>query len=100
MRGRAGVAGFQPRSTAVHRSANKLWSSNSIFNLWAGEKLHLCFLNQEGILSEGIFYMSFIVHCCFFRAGLLLQLGRRGMLNSIPTGKRKTSNNDQVMGFL
>jgi hypothetical protein len=24
-------------STAVHRSANKLWSSNSIFNLWSIE---------------------------------------------------------------
>ncbi len=29
-----GVAGSQPISTAVHRSPNKLWRSNSIFNLW------------------------------------------------------------------
>ncbi len=32
---RGGVAGSQPMSTAVHRSPNKLWRSNSIlFNLW------------------------------------------------------------------
>ncbi len=30
-----GVAGSQPISTAVHRSPNKLWRSNSIFNLWS-----------------------------------------------------------------
>jgi hypothetical protein len=28
-----GVAGSLPMSTAVHRSPNKLWRSNSIFNL-------------------------------------------------------------------
>ncbi len=32
-RGRGGVAGSQPMSTAVHRSPNKLWRSNSIFDL-------------------------------------------------------------------
>ncbi len=32
--GSGGVAGSQPMSTAVHRSPNKLWRSNSIFNLW------------------------------------------------------------------
>jgi hypothetical protein len=32
--GRGGVAGSQPTSTAVQRSTNKLWRSNSIFNLW------------------------------------------------------------------
>ncbi len=31
--GRGRVAGSQPMSTAVHRSLNKLWRSNSIFNL-------------------------------------------------------------------
>jgi hypothetical protein len=31
--GEGGVAGSQPISTAVHRSPNKLWRSNSIFNL-------------------------------------------------------------------
>jgi hypothetical protein len=31
--GRGVVAGSQPMSTAVHRSPNKLWRSNSIFNL-------------------------------------------------------------------
>ncbi len=31
--GGGGVAGPQPMSTAVHRSPNKLWRSNSIFNL-------------------------------------------------------------------
>ncbi len=34
--GAGGVAGFQPMSTAVHRSPNKLWRSNSIFNLLLG----------------------------------------------------------------
>jgi hypothetical protein len=32
--GGGGVAGSQPMSTAVHRSPNKLWRSNAIFNLW------------------------------------------------------------------
>ncbi len=32
--GRGGVAGSQPVSTAVHRSPNKVWRSNSIFNLF------------------------------------------------------------------
>ncbi len=32
--GRVGLLGSQPMSTAVHRSPNKLWRSNSIFNLW------------------------------------------------------------------
>ncbi len=32
--GRGGLAGSQPMSTAVHRSPNKLWRSNSVFNLW------------------------------------------------------------------
>jgi hypothetical protein len=31
MRGEGGVAGSQPMSTAVHRSPNKLWISDSIF---------------------------------------------------------------------
>jgi hypothetical protein len=31
--GERGVAGSQPMSGAVHRSPNKLWRSNSIFNL-------------------------------------------------------------------
>jgi hypothetical protein len=42
MQGEGGVAGSQPMSTgtAVHRSPNKLWRSNSIFNLWT-ERLGL-----------------------------------------------------------
>ncbi len=32
-KGRGGVAGSQPMSKAVHRSLNKLWRSNAIFNL-------------------------------------------------------------------
>jgi hypothetical protein len=32
--GEGGVAESQPMGTAVHRSPNKLWRSNSIFNLW------------------------------------------------------------------
>jgi hypothetical protein len=37
------VAGFKPMSTAVHCtwSPNKLWSSNSIFNLWTSV-FHVC----------------------------------------------------------
>jgi hypothetical protein len=31
--GRGRIAGSQPISTAVHKSPNKLWRSNSIFNL-------------------------------------------------------------------
>ncbi len=34
MRGEGGAARSQPMSTAVHMSPNKLWRSNSIFNLW------------------------------------------------------------------
>jgi hypothetical protein len=34
------VAGSQTMSTAVHRSQNKLWRSNSIFNLWDTHKVN------------------------------------------------------------
>ncbi len=37
--GRGGVARSQPMSTAVHRSPNKLWRSNSIFYLWGMDSL-------------------------------------------------------------
>jgi hypothetical protein len=30
-----GIPGSQPMSSAVHRGQNKLWRSNSIFNLWS-----------------------------------------------------------------
>jgi hypothetical protein len=40
--GGGGMAGSQPTITAVHRSPNKLWRSNSIFNLWGWV------LGQEG----------------------------------------------------
>ncbi len=44
--GRGGFVGSYPRSTAVLRSPNKLWRSNSILNLWEKwrEKLQLIFL--------------------------------------------------------
>jgi hypothetical protein len=32
--GGCGVSGVRPMGTAVHRSPNKLWRSNFIFNLW------------------------------------------------------------------
>ncbi len=38
---RGGVAGSQPKWTAVHRSPNKLWRSNFIFNEWEGGILNL-----------------------------------------------------------
>ncbi len=47
------VAGPQPMSTAVHRSPNKLWRSNSIFNLWSPTtakqrgRLYYCFSGGE-----------------------------------------------------
>jgi hypothetical protein len=34
-----GVSGSRPMSKAVHRSPNKLWRSNSIFNLWSYQNL-------------------------------------------------------------
>ncbi len=39
---KGGVAGSQPISIAVHRSPNKLWRSNSIFNLCLRPMLHEC----------------------------------------------------------
>jgi hypothetical protein len=52
MRGEGGVAGSQPVSTAEHRSPNKLWASNSIFNLLIDRKLHpfLCMCRHQGHL--------------------------------------------------
>jgi hypothetical protein len=44
--GRGGVAGSQPMSTAVHRSPNKLWRSNSIFNPWA-QGLYSAHMGEE-----------------------------------------------------
>jgi hypothetical protein len=53
MRGGGGwgeVAGSQPMSTAVtvHRSPNKLWRSNSIFNLWVKVTVVIPSYWQEG----------------------------------------------------
>ncbi len=39
--GGGGVARYQPMSTAGHRSPNKLWRSNSIFNPMI-LNLHIC----------------------------------------------------------
>ncbi len=48
-----GIAGSQPMSSAVHRSPNKLWRSNSIFNLWYqlwhGEQRYIKFLLQPSL---------------------------------------------------
>jgi hypothetical protein len=41
-----GFAGSQPMITAVHRSSNKLWRSNSIFNIYL-ELLFQPFLDFE-----------------------------------------------------
>jgi hypothetical protein len=51
MRGEGGVAG--PMSTAVHRSPNKFWRSNSIFNLCSRLYfyLYLFFLGKISILD-------------------------------------------------
>ncbi len=48
----AGVAGSQPMSTAVHRSPNKLWRSNSIFNLCLRPSIML--MNQEQELENHV----------------------------------------------
>jgi hypothetical protein len=37
MRGEGGDAGSQSMSKAVHRGSNKIWRSNSIFNLCFGK---------------------------------------------------------------
>ncbi len=52
--GRGRVAGSQPMSTAVHRSPNKLWRSNSIFNLrfTPTPKLVLKFYEREQKISN------------------------------------------------
>ncbi len=42
MRGGGGVAGSQPISTALHRSPNKLWRSNLIFDLWQKGTVGIC----------------------------------------------------------
>jgi hypothetical protein len=47
-----GVAGSQPMSTHVHRSQNKLWRSNSIFNL-------CIFLIMPAALHTFFSYISF-----------------------------------------
>ncbi len=54
MRGEGGVAGSQPVSTAEHRSPNKRWTSNSIFNLLIDRKLHpfLCMCRHQGHLNS------------------------------------------------
>ena len=39
MRGEGGRCGVSAMSTAVHRSPNKLWRSNSIFNLWCSRTI-------------------------------------------------------------
>jgi hypothetical protein len=48
--GEGGVAGSRPMSAAVHRSPNKLWRSNSIFNL----RLKLRQMGTHGVHMEGV----------------------------------------------
>jgi hypothetical protein len=48
--GEGGVAGSQLMSRTVHRSPNKLWRSNSIFNLWS---------DRMGKLSLSVNFLSF-----------------------------------------
>jgi hypothetical protein len=50
--GREGVAGSQPMSTALHRSPNKLWRSNSIFNLWNIRTAGRVFSKQLSVISS------------------------------------------------
>ncbi len=71
MRGEGGIAGSQPMSTAVHRSPNKLWRSNSIINLCC-YNCHSCsrfnpyFTSMEW-LSLAIFWLMLF---CSSRSGL------------------------------
>ncbi len=64
--GRGGVAGSQPMSTAVHRSPNKLWISNSIFNLWflLSDKRMFLFLavTGPGKLTVGKLYGGILIY--------------------------------------
>ena len=65
--GRGGVAGSQPMSTAEHRSPNKLWRSNSIFNLCAFSSLLSKDLNEEDFLCiEEHANLSIIFYICYF----------------------------------
>ncbi len=52
MRGGEGVAGSQPMITAVRRSPNKLWRSNSIFNLLFISKVYILIWPQEVTLES------------------------------------------------
>ncbi len=56
--GGRGVAESQPMCTAVHRSTNKLWRSNSIFNLWLELKgpEHLTGLSVDLLVSLHIMH--------------------------------------------
>jgi hypothetical protein len=63
-RGGGGVAGSQPMSTAVHRSPNKLWSSNSIFNLW----FTLFFFSTASVVAFKVPY-SFMLRIVMVRFG-------------------------------
>ncbi len=45
--GGEGVAGSQLMSTAVHRSPNKFWRTNCVFNLWTEPLRFLSFVENE-----------------------------------------------------
>jgi hypothetical protein len=67
MRGEGGVAGSQPMSTAVHRSPNKLWRSNSIFNLWGRDipvwfQSTVCSVDANKVLEvPSILYVDWLI---------------------------------------
>ncbi len=91
-----GIAGSQPMSTAVRRSPNKLWRSNSVFNLWDRVKQEVtkrcrlswltnsalvyepkCGESGGGLEAQPILY----VYCCTHGA----QINSRDLTPYLPT---------------
>jgi hypothetical protein len=65
--GRGRVAGSQPMSTAVHRSPNKLWRSNSIFNLCLPAKKYsfFCIAKHVCVMTEYIYHAGCLLYIDF-----------------------------------
>ncbi len=75
------LRGSQPRSTAIHRSPNKLWRFNTIFNLWLHSLYSLAETSQPppplpphlGSYIRGRYWsakiddIAFVTPCCYWK---------------------------------
>ncbi len=93
------MEGSQPMSTAVHKSPNKFWRSNSILNLCTGVSRHLPlqpqYRSQGGQLVESQpSQVSLHKEDEFKKSSLYLLIAKRVILEALYCGTRKSKEDN------